>query len=402
VDVSAVTNLRDFVRARGQVLIVDDERGPRESLRMILRPVYEVHVASDAHEALEILRTTPIDCLTLDLQMPGMPGEELMRIVRREFPGTEVIVITGYGSVESATLGVRYGICDYLQKPFDVVKVNAAVGRALSRQKGRRQLTGFLTELGEVVGQSEEVGQILSRVEESPRVQRRVSDLLEQLSKVQPAPEERERARISDFLEVLAETIESQHSFMHGHAQRTSYYAGLLADRLCLSARDQEHVRITAFLHDVGKIGVPTQLLLRPGALDPRERRAVERHTEIGATLLEPLGLASEITMGVRHHHEWWDGRGYPDGLHGEQVPVVARIVSIVDAYDAMSSDRPYRSALPAEVVIQELRKFAGVQFDPTLANEFLHIVETSDVDLQLVAESVARGSKESAGPSTS
>jgi putative nucleotidyltransferase with HDIG domain len=386
--VSQITN--DTIRSRGRVLVVDDERGPRESLRMILQPLYDVETAEDGHRALELMRAHPFDCVTLDLNMPGLQGEELMRILRREFPDAEVVVITGYGSLETAVEGVRYGICDYLQKPFDVVKVNAALARAFSRQRGRRSLAEFLNRLGESVGQEQDVQQILQRVEQSPRVQRHVGDLLSGLVAPATGAPEHDRARLADFLEVLAESIESQHPFMHGHAQRTSFYAGLLTERISLSAEEQEQVRLAAFLHDVGKLGVPTELLVRPGGLAPDERRLVERHPVIGADLLDPLGLPSEVTSAVRHHHEWWDGRGYPDGLYGDQIPRVARVISIVDAYDAMSSNRPYRPALAPSEVLRELRRFAGVQFDPDLVKEFLALVESSDVELQLVADAVS------------
>lgn len=376
---------------RARILVVDDEFGPRESLRMILRPTYEVLTASDGSEALEILRTTAIDLVTLDLNMPGLQGEELMRVIRREFQAVEVIVITGYGSVDSAVEGLRYGICDYIQKPFDVVKVISAVSRGLGSRQGRAQLTSFLEHLGQLVGRAEDVQQILGQIERSPRLQGRVGSLLAGLEDGRPA-EEGERLRRATFLEVLAETIECQQDFMRGHAQRTSFYAGLLCDRLCLAARDEEYVRLAAFLHDVGKVGVPSEFLARAGALDPQERRLVERHPVIGVGLVEPLGLSSEVTMAIRHHHEWWDGRGYPDGLFGGQIPLPARIISIADAYDAMTSDRPYRRALPQSVAQDELKTFAGVQFDPVLVKEFLCILETSDVDLQLLAESVVPG----------
>jgi putative nucleotidyltransferase with HDIG domain len=227
------------------------------------------------------------------------------------------------------------------------------------------------------------VQQLLHQIERSPRLRNRVGDLLAELEAPRGA-EDRERARTSTFLEVLAEAIEAQHEFMRGHAQRTSFYAGLLCDRLCLAARDQEHVRMAGFLHDVGKVGVPSELLLRPGALDPQERRVVERHPVIGVGLVDPLGLATEVSMAIRHHH------GYPDGLYGGQIPLPARIVSVADAYDAMTSDRPYRRALTQQVAVEELQRFAGVQFDPVLVKEFLCIVETADVDLQVLADSVA------------
>ena len=384
-----VTRITETDARRPRVLVVDDELGPRESLRMILRPSYDVVTAADGSEALELLRTAPVDLVTLDLNMPGLQGEELMRVIRREFPGVELIVITGYGSVESAVEALRFGICDYIQKPFDVVKVMTAVGRGLSNSQGRRQLTGFLERLGGLLGRAEEVHTILERVERSPRMQRRIGDMMGELDALRGG-EDRERRRTSGFLEVLAETIEAQHEFMRGHAQRTSFYAGLLSDRLCLGAREQEHVRLAGFLHDVGKVGVPSELLARAGALDPQERRAVERHTVIGVGLVDPLGLPSEVSMAIRHHHEWWDGRGYPDGIYGNQIPIAARIVSVADAYDAMTSDRPYRKSLSQEVALDELRRFSGVQFDPVLVKEFLCIVESVDVDLQILADTVA------------
>jgi putative two-component system response regulator len=384
-----VTRITETDARRPRVLVVDDELGPRESLRMILRPTYDVVTAADGSEALELLRTAPVDLVTLDLNMPGLQGEELMRVIRREFPSVELIVITGYGSVESAVEALRFGICDYIQKPFDVVKVMTAVGRGLSNSQGRRQLTGFLERLGGLLGRAEEVQMILERVERSPRMQRRIGDMMGELDGLRGG-EDRERRRTSGFLEVLAETIEAQHEFMRGHAQRTSFYAGLLSDRLCLGAREQEHVRLAGFLHDVGKVGVPSELLARAGALDPQERRAVERHTVIGVGLVDPLGLPSEVSMAIRHHHEWWDGRGYPDGIYGNQIPIAARIVSVADAYDAMTSDRPYRKALSQEVALDELRRFSGVQFDPVLVKEFLCIVESVDVDLQILADTVA------------
>ena len=143
--------IEDQTGRQATILVVDDERGPRESLRMILRPTYEVLCAQDGIEALEILRTRAVDLVTLDLNMPGIQGEEMMRTIRREFPNVELIVITGYGTLENAAEAVRYGVSDYLQKPFDVVQVSASVFRALSRRRGRSlsqvigELNGFMS-----------------------------------------------------------------------------------------------------------------------------------------------------------------------------------------------------------------------------------------------------------------
>jgi putative nucleotidyltransferase with HDIG domain len=377
--------------AKPTVLIVDDERGPRESLRMILSPAHQVLVAPDGTEALELLRQHPVDLVTLDLNMPGMNGIDAMQAIHDEFPQVEIVIVTGCGTIESAAQGIRFGICDYLQKPFDIVQVMGAVGRALARRKARTGLLSFLEQLGEVVGRERDAVVILDEVRRSQKLRSRLSSLLDARSGDRtddPSGFDRKM----DFLEVLAETIEAKDRYMRGHARRVAFYAGLIAERMKLPLEAQERVRVAAFLHDLGKVGVPTDLLLRAGALDPSERAVVERHPLIGAHLLAPLGLPCEISQAIRHHHEWWDGTGYPDGVAGEEIPLDARIISIADAFDAMSCDRPYRHALRRDVVIAEFRRYAGIQFDPTVARAFLAILEerASDVDVTLLADAAA------------
>ncbi len=357
------------------VLVVDDEAGPRESLRMILAPQHRVLQAPTGAAALELLAREPVELMTVDLNMPGMNGQDLMRTVRSEFPMTEVIVITGCGSVESAAEGIRAGISDYLQKPFDVVQVTAAVVRTLKRQHARARLAGFLEELGRVVGRDREAEAILEDVQQSRGLQRRLGEILEERGSLDLNGRD-EAPRTIEFLEVLAETIETKDRFMRGHARRVALFGSLIAERLGLGPEEREQVRIAAFLHDLGKVGVPTDLLLRAGALEPAERALVEKHPEIGARLLSPLGIPGPIEMAIRHHHEWWDGTGYPDGLAREEIPQIARIVSVADAFDAMSCDRPYRAALNQERVMDELRRFAGIQFDPELVKELLALIE--------------------------
>ena len=373
------------------ILVVDDERGPRDSLRMILSTHHQVLTASDGTEALEILRRQPIDIITLDLNMPGMTGEDVMRAMHDEFPHTEVVIVTGCGSVESAALAVRHGICDYLQKPFDLVQVMSAIGRAVGRRKARTGLVDFLEELGQVVGRDKDAVAILDEVRRSQKLRTRLAEVLQVRGGPHTSPGDSPERRI-DFLEVLAETIEVKDRYMRGHARRVAFYAGLIAERLQLPASAQQRVRVAAFLHDLGKVGVPTDLLLRAGALDPAERAVVERHPTIGAHLLTPLALPCEIPLAIRHHHEWWDGTGYPDNVAGEEIPLDARIISVADAFDAMSCDRPYRHALRRDIVVAEFKRYAGIQFDPAIVKVFLAILEdrAADVDVTLLAESAA------------
>jgi putative nucleotidyltransferase with HDIG domain len=191
---------------------------------------------------------------------------------------------------------------------------------------------------------------------------------------------------------VLAETIETKDRFMRGHARRVAFYSSLIADRLSLSADEQARVRIAGFLHDIGKVGVPTDLLLRNGALSREEREVVEQHPEIGSRLLKPLDIPASVVTAIHHHHEWWDGRGYPDGLAGEEIPLTARIIAIADAFDTMNCEPPYRAQLDRGAIHSELKRFAGVQFDPDLVKEFFTILDagTCDVDPERVAEIIS------------
>jgi len=375
---------------KATVLVVDDERGPRESLRMILSPEHRVLQACSGAEALEILGTEPVDLATLDLNMPGIKGEELMRTIRGEHPQVEVIVITGCGTLESAAAGIRSGICDYLQKPFDVVQVSASVTRALARQRARNRLTRFLERLGEVVGRDRDAHVILGDVQRSQNLKGRLGGILADRSGTDGRAID--PPRTLEFLEVLSETIETKDHFMKGHARRVALYASLIADRICLSAEDQARLRIAAFLHDIGKVGVPTELLMCADALDPAQRELVEQHPEIGARLLEPLDIPIAVAAAIRHHHEWWDGSGYPDGLSGEEIPLMSRVIGVAEAFDTMNGDRPYRQALGRAAIFAEFERFAGVQFDPDLVKEFLAILQTGicDVDADYVADVIS------------
>jgi putative nucleotidyltransferase with HDIG domain len=374
---------------KATVLIVDDERGPRESLRMILTPTFRVVCAQTGSEALELLKREPIDVITLDLKMPGMAGEEVMRTARESHPHVEIVVITGCPSLESATEGIRFGICDYLQKPFDVVQVMGAVTRALARRRARTGLVDFLEALGAVVGREADATSILEAVQRSQKLRGRMRSLLGARGEQLDDGAFQSAEHTVEFLEVLAETIETKDRFMRGHARRVAFYASLIADRMHLDVEVQERVRIAAFLHDLGKVGVPTDLLLRAGALEPSEREVVEGHPVIGANLLRPLDLPCAIPVAIRHHHEWWDGSGYPDALAEEEIPLEARIIAVADAFDAMSCDRPYRQALRREVVVSEFKRYAGIQFDPAITYLFLEILEdgVSDVDVIALAE---------------
>lgn len=367
---------------RAHVLVVDDERGPRESLRMILSGHYAVSSASNGAEALELMRTDVIDLVTVDLNMPGMKGDELMRAIRAEFPQTEIIIITGCGSIETAVEGIRHGVFDYLTKPFDVVQVTASVSRALERRESRARMVSFLEGISRVLGHDRDAKIVLEELDASPSAQSRLRAILAEPALGPDARKGRKDGPSTiEFLEVLAEAIESRDLYMRGHARRVAFYSDLLAAALCLSREERDHVRMAAFLHDIGKVGAPSDLLA--GVVMPEHDRleGIKTHPSIGERLLLPLGLDAPVAMTVRHHHERFDGAGYPDGLAGGEIPLASRIIAVTDAFDAMTCDRPYRRARTRDEALVELRRESGKQFDPGLTGIFGQLVESGATD---------------------
>ncbi len=369
-------------RRRARVLIVDDERGPRESLRMILSGSHEVTTAEDAAEALDVLRTEEIDLVTVDLNMPGMKGDELMRTVRAESPETEIIIITGCGSIETAVEGIRHGVFDYLIKPFDVVQVTASVERALARRESRGRTISFLEEVGRLLGPDRDAQITLQELALDTLAQERVRSLLtDPMLQRGVAGARGGGPNALAFLEVLAETIETRDLFMRGHARRVAHAADLVAARLCLAREERDHVRMAAFLHDIGKVGATSDVLAGRILPEPDRLESIQTHPAMGERLLRPLGLSPTVTATVRHHHERYDGRGYPDGLAGEDIPLAARIIAIVDAFDAMTCERPYRRARSRDEALAELRAHARSQFDPHLVDLFCDLVATGALE---------------------
>ena len=366
-----------------RILIVDDEKGPRESLKMILSPSHKVLLARDGIQALELLREHSIDLVTVDLNMPGMKGDELMRTIREEFPEVCVIVITGCGSVETAVDGIRYGVSDYLTKPFDVVHVTAAVSRALGRHESRKRLVGLLEGIGSVLGKDRPGSIVLRELDQDERLQTRLRTALEE-PVLDPTSLRANvtAAQTVEFLEVLAETIEFRDPHMRGHARRVAFYAGQIADRVGMPADESEQVRLSSFLHDIGKVALATEILEGEEVIDAAQRVAIEQHPSVGERLVRPLGFSSTVASAIRHHHERFDGTGYPDRLQGEEIPLASRIIAVTDAFDAMTCDSPYAPAICAEEALRVLRKNGGSQFDPAMVDHLAAIAETAEFDL--------------------
>lgn len=325
---------------KANILIIEDEQGSRDSLWMILKPFNNLYSAENGQKALDILEEREIDLVTMDLRMPGLQGVDLLRDIKRRKPSIEVIIITGYGSLKSAMDGIRYGAADYLLKPFNVAELLSATNRALEKKHRLDALRDFLSNLAVLEG----------------NIDGKPTDYLQ-------------------FARVLANTLESRDKTTYHHSVRVNIYANLIADQLNLSSEEHQNLELGSFLHDIGKLGIDNRILFKEGKLDEQEMEAARKHTEIGANLVTPLDLSTEIVSIIRHHHEQFDGKGYPDKLKGEQIPILTRIISLVESFDAMIADRPYRKALPLDQVIAELKRCSGTQWDTQLVDVLLEII---------------------------
>jgi putative two-component system response regulator len=301
--------MTETVASSGSVLVVEDAAANLELLVHLLKTQgYTVRSAINGEEALESIERYPPDLILLDVQLPGVDGFEVCRRVKQN-PATRlipVVLVTALQAREDRIEGIDAGADDFLSKPFDPQELNARI-RSLLRLK-------------------------------------RYTDELDSAESI---------------ILSLALTVEARDTYTDGHCQRLAAYASALGAELGLTGEDLAALGRGGYLHDVGKIGVPDELLLKPSKLTEGEYTVMKRHAVIGEKLcgqLRSLGLVRPI---VRHHHERLDGSGYPDGLRDEAVPLLAQIVGIVDAYDAMTTDRPYRAAGTAEQAFEELTRDA-------------------------------------------
>jgi putative nucleotidyltransferase with HDIG domain len=239
-------------------------------------------------------------------------------------------------------------------------------------------MISFLEGISRVLGRDRDADVVLEELDASPLAQQRLRAILaEPALRAESGSSRVDGPHATEFLEILAETIESRDVCMRGHARRVAFLADLLAGSLCLARQEREHLRIAAFLHDIGKVGAPSEVLAGKLLPEPERLAAIQDHPEIGERLLRPLGLGTPIAQIVRHHHERFDGAGYPDALVGMDIPLASRVIGIADAFDAMTCERPYRAARSREGALAELRSEAGAQFDPNLVELFAALIES-------------------------
>ena len=318
-----------------KVLIVDDDEN---MLGLLSRHVtlfgLQAEQARNGKEALQLLQMHQYGLIITDITMPVMDGMELLVHTKVHYPQVDVLAISGYSDRYNFTDLVAAGAIDFITKPFYKGELKAKLQRVF-----RERI--LLSELA--------------------------------LSK------EKEKSFFLHIVESLAVSLDEKDKYTHGHSRRVTDFSLQLAEHITDQGIDFELLRLCGVLHDIGKIGVPDKILGKPGKLSAEEFAIIKKHPGQGAQILRPMvsdGRVAEISKIIKHHHERYDGKGYPDSLKGEEIPYLSRIIAIADSYDAMTSDRPYRTGMDDASAIEEIRKSSGSQFDPKLVEKFLEFIE--------------------------
>ena len=330
-----------------KILLVDDEPANLRLLERLFRRDYEVLTAASGEDALRLLSQHDVALIITDQRMPGMTGTELLKRTADMRPHMVRIILTGYTDMEALVDAINCGhIYRYVTKPWDNDDLRLTVAHALKHYEANR-----------------------SR-QEAEVANRRLTERLQ--------------AMTQGVVRAIADTLEAKDRYVYGHARRVSGYASAIGRRMRLSVPALEQLGLAALLHDVGKISTPDSILLKPAALTEEERAVVRLHSERGARLLGAVPEMEEVAAGVRHHHENYDGTGYPEGLAGEQIPLASRIIHVADAYDAMTSPRPFRDALDHERAVRALTEGAGSQFDPEVVAAFRGLEALAQIRLSI------------------
>jgi putative two-component system response regulator len=322
------------------ILVVDDELGPRESLRMILRDDYQVETAASAKQTIELLNKHDFDLVVLDIRMPEMNGIDLLKVIREKAPSTEVVMITAYASIDTATEALRLGAMDYLIKPFEITAVRDVVKKGLHKRYETREVSKRIDELQLAkVALEEEINITYSSIQSHYR----------------------------ETIDSLIAAVDAKDSYTKGHQERVASLVDQIGSNMNVPLDQLEPIRLAATLHDIGKIGVEESILRKSCGLNDDEYDMVKKHPVIGAEILSPATFLKEIIPLVLYHHERYDGQGYPEGLIGKDIPLGARIIAVADAIDAMLWERPYAASKSVPEVVKELQSVAGKQLDPDI-----------------------------------
>ena len=325
------------------ILIVDDEKDVRKLLHQRLKiEAYRCEEAESADQALDKMQAESVDLVLLDIKMPGKSGMELLSEIREHYPDVVVIMVTIINDINTAVESIRQGAYDYIIKPFNLDVVVHSAKRAIEKRRLELELRDYQQHL-----------------------ERKVEEQAKEIHE-----------RVLGAMQSLVFALEANDSYTAGHSRKVCEIALAIGKKLALNDAELEDLRWGSLLHDIGKIAVDQSILNKPAKLTPAEYAHVMTHTVVGASILQPVIRNKRITGIIEHHHTHYNGSGLNQKLRGKDIPLLARIVAVADAYDAMTSTRPYRAALSREEALAEIRREIGKQLDPLVGNTFLEMSE--------------------------
>ncbi|MBA7656027.1 Cyclic di-GMP phosphodiesterase [subsurface metagenome] len=329
-----------MVISQGNILIVDDEETIRWILnRKLSKEGYRCDEAGNAEQAITKLAINQSELVLLDINMPGKPGNELLPEIRENFPETAVVMASGVTDTHVIAQCINRGAQDYIRKPFKLDDVLLSVSMALEKRRLEAQIR-----------------------EHQQQPEQPVRNQMKKIRKF-----------FLQAIEDLICTLEANDKYTAGHSQRVTRTAVAIGQQLGLSLSELDDLRWGALLHDVGKIAIDTRILNKPNKLTPDEYRYIMTHAIVGPNLVKPL-VNDRVVGIILHHHDHYDGSGLDQTVSGKDIPLGARIIAAVDSFDAMTSNRPYRAAMPKEKAFEEITRFSGTQFDPIIASTLLRM----------------------------
>ena len=331
-------------------MVVDDELAVRKMLITLLSQAgVPCDAAADVREALSMLERTAFQAVISDLHMGATSGLDLLQEVRVRFPSLAFLMATGMNDVRVGVQAMKLGADDYLLKPFDIDVVLVSLQRALERRRLEREVENYRRHLEEMVSQR------------TQQLETAMNDL--------------QRSHWAT-LEALGSAIDLRDGSTAGHSRRVLLYSLAIAEAIGGMEDQLKTLGMGAWLHDIGKLAIPDGILLKPGPLSEQERQIMQRHVEFGYDLVKGIPFLADAAEVILAHHERYNGSGYPRGLHGDNIPMCARIFAVADSFDAMTSDRPYRSALSPQAARTEIDAGRGELFDPEVVDAFFALGE--------------------------
>jgi putative nucleotidyltransferase with HDIG domain len=345
--VSLILNFKGIEHLEDRILIVDDEKMICLILaQRLFREGYDCVIANNGTEALSHFYKDTFSLIISDIKMPEIDGIELLKRVNALNPKMMVIIMTAYPEIDLAVEAMRTGAYDFIIKPVDLDLVVLSVKKALEKKRLEEEIETYHKNLERLV-------------------EARTAELLKALLVV--------KKDHLDSVKVLAEAIDAKDPYTRGHSDRVRRMSLRIALPMGFAEDRLENLEYGALLHDIGKIGIKDEVLQKPGVLSPEEYQYIQEHPLIGVKIVEGMDFFKDKIPMIRNHHEHFDGSGYPDGLAEEAIPFEARIIAVPDAFDAMTSLRPHRRAIPVDEVIKEMERCKGKQFDPKILEIFMN-----------------------------